>query len=249
MPMQTAARVHHFASSASPAASAWSGAGARGGRSWENPSSGSSTRHNHQLLNDYLGYDTLVWRFVKRLMIRRMPNDSVERSGMGFEATEPGTSRVLLPALAELPGHLVWRAHARVLVPGRRDAAARRRRARLRRPARAGRRRTPFAAAARRHRRREPDHDGQGRRRPGRAGTRGTHPQPRRPALLPAHPPPHRRRRHPSLGAARDPAGGGDRAAVHRRGGGRVSRSTAGDRASRTSRRMRRRSCWRASAS
>jgi DNA-binding MarR family transcriptional regulator len=35
---------------------------------------------------------------------------------MGFESTEPGVSRTLLPALAKLPGHLVWRAHARVLV-------------------------------------------------------------------------------------------------------------------------------------
>jgi DNA-binding MarR family transcriptional regulator len=35
---------------------------------------------------------------------------------MGFESTEPGVSRTLLPALAELPGHLIWRAHARVLV-------------------------------------------------------------------------------------------------------------------------------------
>lgn len=31
-------------------------------------------------------------------------------------ATEPGTSRVLLPALARLPGHLIWRAHGRVLL-------------------------------------------------------------------------------------------------------------------------------------
>jgi DNA-binding MarR family transcriptional regulator len=35
---------------------------------------------------------------------------------MGADTPEPSASRTLLPALAELPGHLVWRAHARVLL-------------------------------------------------------------------------------------------------------------------------------------
>ncbi|MCY7395349.1 MAG: MarR family winged helix-turn-helix transcriptional regulator [Nocardioides sp.] len=41
---------------------------------------------------------------------------SERRTPPGTAVTEPGPSRVLLPALARLPGHLVWRAHGRVLV-------------------------------------------------------------------------------------------------------------------------------------
>ena len=55
---------------------------------------------------------------------------------MGFESTEPGVSRTLLPALAVLPGHLIWRAHARVLVRLGETLPGRGRRALLRRPAR-----------------------------------------------------------------------------------------------------------------
>ena len=65
---------------------------------------------------------------------------------------EASDSRELLPALAELPGHLFWRAQARVAVRPRRGAARRRRHPRVRRAARPLRRRHPLAAGAGRDR-------------------------------------------------------------------------------------------------
>jgi DNA-binding MarR family transcriptional regulator len=62
--------------------------------------------NNHQGVNDYLRYDTPAGLFVKRLTIEQV---------MNIDAQAAGQSRTLLPGLAELPGHLVWRARARVV--------------------------------------------------------------------------------------------------------------------------------------
>jgi hypothetical protein len=59
----------------------------------------------HQEVNDYLGYDTPVEAFVKWLTIEQVMNIDAQAAGGG----------TMLPALAELPGHLVWRARAKVV--------------------------------------------------------------------------------------------------------------------------------------
>ena len=59
-------------------------------------------RPNHQLVNDYLLYDTPDREIVKWLTI------------LGGTVGEATDSRELLPGLAVLPGHLFWRAQARV---------------------------------------------------------------------------------------------------------------------------------------
>jgi DNA-binding MarR family transcriptional regulator len=56
------------------------------------------------MVNDYLRYDTPGSRIVKCLTIEQM-----------MKADADPAVPLLLPALAELPGHLVWRARARVV--------------------------------------------------------------------------------------------------------------------------------------
>jgi DNA-binding MarR family transcriptional regulator len=56
------------------------------------------------MVNDYLRYDTPEIQIVKCLTIVQV---------MNIESDSP--ARTLLPALAELPGHLIWRARARVV--------------------------------------------------------------------------------------------------------------------------------------
>jgi DNA-binding MarR family transcriptional regulator len=62
-------------------------------------------RTNHHSPNDYHRYDTRDGAIVKTLTIRKV-------SVVGRQLN--GAEQVLLPALADLGGHVVWRAHARV---------------------------------------------------------------------------------------------------------------------------------------
>src|ERR1700710_1783660 len=59
---------------------------------------------DRQLPNDYLRYDTREERFVKGLMIM---------GGTDMGELDPAAT-VLTPELAVLPGHLIWRAAAKV---------------------------------------------------------------------------------------------------------------------------------------
>ena len=103
-PVQTATSVHHFGSRL--LSRRCSGAPGAPGVvvvvSWAIGPSFIRQRHNHQPVNDYLLYDTRTRGIVK-------PDGS--KGGAVGEASD---SRELIPELAVLPGHLFWRAQARV---------------------------------------------------------------------------------------------------------------------------------------